>query len=152
METVSVILFVIVLLMQVALFILFFFERRRNIRRYNAVMNYIDRAIDGTCATNEAVLKDFREILNAKIKSNEEFINFTTNSFLKTIDEKLKLQSDSAQKLEARVAAKVDELLLDYAQAQEAAGKINSFAGSLSAIFDYDPIKAIQKGRKKEAG
>jgi uncharacterized protein YigA (DUF484 family) len=50
-----------------------------------------------------------------------------------------------------KIQKQLEDLLLDYTQAQAAASRINDFGASLASIFDYDPMKAIQKGRDKEA-
>ena len=44
--------------------------------------------------------------------------------------------------------ANLEELKLDYTEAQSAANHINDFAVGLANIFDYDPVEARrqQKG------
>ena len=52
---------------------------------------------------------------------------------------------------EQSISDRFSKLSVDYTEAQQAADKVNDFASSLASIFDYDPLKAIQKGRNKEA-
>lgn len=47
---------------------------------------------------------------------------------------------------------KISDLALDYTEAQEAAGKVNSYASSLAHIFDYDPVAAAKRNREKGMG
>ena len=44
---------------------------------------------------------------------------------------------------------KISGLELDYQEAQKAANKVNDFGSALANIFDYDPIRAMQRSREK---
>ena len=44
---------------------------------------------------------------------------------------------------------KTSGLELDYQEAQKAANKVNDFGSALANIFDYDPIRAMQRSREK---
>lgn len=41
----------------------------------------------------------------------------------------------------------IEEVALDYREAQNAASHINDFARGLSNIFDYDPLRSARKSR-----
>lgn len=65
-------------------------------------------------------------------------------------DRKLVNAADRLKDLEEDHSKTLHELAalrLDYAQAREAAGKVNTFAQGLANIFDYDPIEALRKSR-----
>ena len=124
MDIISMILLAVVLVAQIVLFVLFFLEKRYVNYRLSTMLQYIDRKVEDADCRDE-VEENYREIRSVCEKAFE--------SQNKEIEERFKI------------------LALDYAQAQEAAGKINSFAENLASIFDYDPLVAIKKGRKKEA-
>lgn len=44
---------------------------------------------------------------------------------------------------------KTSGLELDYQEAQKAANKVNDFGSALANIFDYDPLRAMQRSREK---
>ena len=67
------------------------------------------------------------------------------DEFEENVNERFKRQSEEIFK-------KIDSLAVSYAEAQQAADKVNEFATGLASIFDYDPLVAIKKGRNKEAG
>lgn len=50
---------------------------------------------------------------------------------------------------QANLEKRLSELLPEYRQAQEAADKVNDFARGLANIFDYDPVGAARRSRKK---
>lgn len=143
MEFIFAILLVIVLLAQITLFALFFLERWRLNKRINAMPDYIDRVVGDAKIYCENSAKEQMEVFDKK-----------TNERLKRQDEvyteRFARYHDAFLEMKNSVNTKVDGLLLDYTQAQQAADKVNDFASSLASIFDYDPLKAIQKGREKE--
>lgn len=49
----------------------------------------------------------------------------------------------------AALNGKISGLDLDYQEAQKAANKVNDFGDALANIFDYDPIRAMQRSREK---
>ena len=148
METVFVILLAVVSLVQIALFTLFFLEKRHNHQRNNAMLTYIDHVVeDGISNCQDEVnkrLNAFGKNIDERFKSRDEKANQQWVEFLQEIQNILTEQENKANE-------RLNSMLLDYTQAQEAANKINDFSASLASIFDYDPIRAIQKGRKKEA-
>lgn len=148
MELITMILLTVVILAQAVLFTLHFLEKNRNDRRYHALLSYIDLEIE------------------VKISDVEESTGKLMGDFGKKIDERFTTQRAEAAKrneellqtfhsaldeTKSAVSSQLNGMMLDYTQAQEAANKINDFGASLANIFDYDPIKAIQKGRNKEA-
>lgn len=126
MEYISMILLIVVLLAQITLFVLYFLERRRSRQRNSAMLTYIDRTVND-------VKTDCKDSIN-KFK----------------IDALEAVQSEFSRQ-EQSISDRFSKLSVDYTEAQQAADKVNDFASSLASIFDYDPLKAIQKGRKKEA-
>ena len=146
MDIIAMILLAIVLVAQIVLFILFFLEKRHSYRRYRAMLEYIDRRVaDADCQEEiEASVKEQLDAFNKKI--DERFARQN-----EVYDERFNRYHDAIIETRNTVSDKLDSLVLDYSQAQEAADKVNEFASGLASIFDYDPIKAMQKGRKKEA-
>lgn len=135
MEIISMILLTIVLVAQIVLFVLYFLEKRYVNHRFSAMLQYTDRRIN-ECDSKEDVMECVDDVLDA---------------FGEKINERFKRQNEVIGEFQRTVNDKVDRLALDYSTAQEAANKVNDYASSLASIFDYDPIKAVQKGRKKEA-
>lgn len=78
-------------------------------------------------------------------RRNKSILNYIDNTITEEVDRRIKEQ-------EEKNAETLNSLKLDYSQAQQAANRINDFGGCLANIFDYDPLKAIQKGRRTEAG
>jgi hypothetical protein len=135
MEIISMILLTIVLVAQIVLFVLYFLEKRYVNHRFSAMLQYTDRRIN-ECDSKEDVMDCVDDVLDA---------------YSEKVDERLKRQNEVIGEFQKTVNEKVDRLALDYSTAQEAANKVNDYASSLASIFDYDPIKAVQRGRKKEA-
>lgn len=146
MDIISMILLAIVLVAQIVLFVLYFLEKRYVNHRFSAMLQYIDRKVEDADCREEIeesvddMLDAFGEKINERFKRQDE-VN----------TERFKRHHDAIIETRNAVSEQVKGLLLDYTQAQEAADKVNEFATGLASIFDYDPIKAIQKGRKKEA-
>lgn len=135
MDIISMILLAIVLVVQIVLFVLYFLEKRYVNHRFSAMLQYIDRKVEGA---------DCREEI-------EESVDDMLDAFGEKINERFKMQAAVIDEFKNTVNAQIGKITLNYAEAQQAADKVNDFASSLASIFDYDPIKAIQKGRKKEA-
>ena len=53
-------------------------------------------------------------------------------------------------KLIQEIQGKLQDLSLDYSQAQNAVNHINDFSNGLMQLFDYDPMEALR--RKRESG
>ena len=134
MEYISMILLAVVLVAQIVLFALFFLEKRYVNHRFSAMLQYID------CKVEDA---DCREKVEGIV--DEMLVDFGEK-----IDERFKRQTEVIDEFKNTVDTQIGGIALDYAEAQQAANKVNDFASSLASIFDYDPIQAIQKGRKKE--
>lgn len=146
MDFISMILFSVVFLAQITLFVLFFWEKRHNNRRYSALLQYIERRInDVDC--REEIEKHVDERVDAFKKKID--MRFADQDELYT--ERHIRQNDAIMNFRNTVSEKLDSMMLDYSQAQEAASKVNEFASGLASIFDYDPIEALKKGRNREA-
>ena len=128
MEIISMILLTVVLVAQIVLFVLYFLEKRYVNHRFSAMLQYIDRKVAGVDCRDE-------------VKEN---VNELLNAFDEKINDRFKRQSEE-------IFEKIDSLAVSYAEAQQAADKVNEFATGLASIFDYDPLVAIKKGRNKEA-
>ena len=128
---------------------MFFVEKRRSVQRNQAMLDYVEKSVEGgisACQDEIAeLLKANSDSVDAKFKAIDESRDKWREDIL------WKTQSIITEH-ESRTNERLNNMLLDYSQAQEAASKINDFGASLASIFDYDPMKAIQKGRKKEAG
>jgi hypothetical protein len=135
MDIISMILLTVVLVVQIVLFTLYFLERRYTNRRFDAMLQYIDRKVEDA---------DCREEI-------KESVDDMLNAFGEKINERFKRQTEVIDEFKNTVNAQIGGIALDYAEAQQAANKVNDFASSLASIFDYDPIQAIQRGRNKEA-
>ena len=135
MDVISMILLAIVLVAQIVLFVLYFLEKRYVNHRFSAMLQYIDRKVKDA---------DCREEI-------EESVDDMLDAFGEKINERFEVQTENINEFKKTVNSQIVKITLNYAEAQQAADKVNDFASSLASIFDYDPIKAIQKGRKKEA-
>ena len=135
MDIISMILLTVVLVAQIVLFVLFFLEKRYVNHRFSAMLQYIDRKVEDA---------DCREEI-------EESVDDMLSAFGEKIDERFKRQTEVIDEFKNTVNDQIGGISLDYAEAQQAADKVNEFATGLASIFDYDPLVAIKKGRKKEA-
>ena len=146
MEYISMILLVVVLLAQITLFVLFFLEKRYVNHRFSAMLQYIDRKVEDADCREEVqeivddMLDAFAEKIELRFKQKDELYN-----------EKFTRYHDAFMDMKNTVNAELGAIRLDYTEAQQAADKVNDFATGLASIFDYDPLKALQKGRNKEA-
>lgn len=123
----------VLLVLQIALTTIFLLEKRRNNRRYRAMLEYVERYVEDTASSLEIQITEEKADTISKIETALQEHN-----------------SEMTKRL-ADVNQKYETLEMDYSQAQDAARRINDFGSSLASIFDYDPMKAIQKGRTKEA-
>ena len=121
------------LALQSAFVIMFFAEKRRSDRRYQAMLDYVHRYVEDVSSSLE-----------------DQIIEEKTDTITK-VESALRTHSADMIQRMADVDKKCEALEMDYSQAQNAAKRINDFGSSLASIFDYDPMKAIQKGRTKEA-
>lgn len=135
MDFISMILLMVVLVAQIVLFALFFLEKRYVNNCFSAMLQYIDRKVEDA---------DCREEI-------EESVDDMLSAFGEKIDERFKRQTEVIDEFKNTVNDQIGGISLDYAEAQQAADKVNEFATGLASIFDYDPLVAIKKGRKKEA-
>ncbi len=135
MEIISMILLTIVLVAQIVLFVLYFLEKRYVNLRFSAMLQYTDRRI------NECDSKD--DVMDC--------VDDALDTFSEKVNERFKRQTEVIDEFKNTVNAKIGGIALDYAEAQQAADKVNEFATGLASIFDYDPLVAIKKGRNKEA-
>lgn len=122
-----------VLALQIAFVIMFFAEKRRSDRRYQAMLDYVHRYVEDISSSLEDQIVEEKADTIAKVDG--ALHKYSTDIFQRMAD----------------VDRKCEALEMDYSQAQNAAKRINDFGSSLASIFDYDPMKAIQKGRTKEA-
>lgn len=135
MDFISMILLAVVLVAQIVLFVLFLLEKRYVNHRFSAMLQYIDRKVEDA---------DCREEIG-------ESVDDMLSAFGEKIDERFKRQTEVIDEFKNTVNDQIGGIALDYAEAQQAADKVNEFATGLASIFDYDPLVAIKKGRKKEA-
>lgn len=142
MDYISMILFLLVLSAQVTMFVLFFLEKKRVQRRFDAFLQYIDRRFEAA---------DFREEIEEMIEASGKKVEEQFKVREAVYDERFARHHDAIVETKRSVSEQVNNLLLDYTQAQEAANKVNEFATGLAAIFDYDPIEAMKRNRQREA-
>ena len=135
MELVSMVLLAVNMLALMVLSVLFLREKQRSNQRYQAMLGYVDRYAEDVNANCDDSAKNLIDQYASKIRED----------VLRSVNESLNQQNSKIQE-------QLENLVLDYAQAQSAASRINDFGASLASIFDYDPLKAIQKSRNKEAG
>lgn len=148
MVIISIILLAVVLLAQISLFILFFAEKRRSVQRNQAMLDYVEKSVEGGIS---ACQEETAELLKANCESIDARFKAIDESSNKWREDILCKTKSIITEHESRTNERLNNMLLDYSQAQEAASRINDFGANLANIFDYDPLKAIQKGRKKEA-
>ena len=108
----------LVFLLQVAFGILFVVEKKRSNLRYNAMLSYVDRSTDGVASNCE--------------ESTNYLINEHAEKIIVLVKNAISEQNDKIQK-------QLEDLLLDYTQAQAAASRINDFGASLASIFQVLP-------------
>lgn len=135
MEVVSVLLICAYLAVAVV-YTLFFIEKNRSNRRYSAMLDYVNRYAEDISNAQDAYIESVRDDITSEMKME-----------LRKQQDTMILMQDQIYKVEDKYSS----LEMDYSQAQDAAKRINDFGSSLASIFDYDPMKAIQKGRNKEA-
>mgnify|MGYP003396623440 CR=1 FL=1 len=150
MEYISMILLIVVLVAQIVLFTLFFLEKRYVNHRFSAMLQYIDRKVEDADCREEAeeIVNEFLEAYAEKI---DERFSSTNRKISENYSEVLKVCKTAFEQQDKEIDARFDTVLLSYTEAQQAADKVNDFATGLASIFDYDPLRAIQRGRKKEA-
>ena len=135
MEVVSV-LFICLYATLAVMYTMFFLEKRRSNRRYNAMLDYVNRYAEDISNAQYAYIESVRDDITSEMKME-----------LRKQQDTMILMQDQIYKVEDKYSS----LEMDYSEAQDAAKRINDFGSSLASIFDYDPMKAIQKGRNKEA-
>ena len=122
MPYLSIILFSIALVLSAANAALFIWLKRR-----------FDRKIALLIQINDVITNNInciRELFKELEKKNEYHVE--------TIQERMN-----------DLNGKISGLELDYQEAQKAANKVNDFGSALANIFDYDPIRAMQRSREK---
>lgn len=150
MDLITIILFAVVLVAQIVLFVLYFLEKRHVKHRFSAMLQYIDRkAEDADCRAE--VEDNVNELLDDFDKKIRERFVVTNKAISENYTEVLNVCKKAFETQDEKIENRFKTLEIDYTQAQTAANKVNDFASSLASIFDYDPIRAIQKGRNKEA-
>lgn len=162
MEPIFMILFAVVFLFQIALFVLLIRVKRHGDVRYKAVFDYLEWMFQDHDARFETVVKEcddrmynlinaFGKDIDAKMGAQDKSTVDILNTFRAEMSEQENRLKEKLSEQEDQFNERLDEIALDFTQAQEAASKINDFGYSLASIFDYDPIKSLQKNRKKEA-
>lgn len=144
MEYLTTILLAIVLVAQIVIILLFFFEKRKNSRRHFASIDYIDRLVSAVSSDLHADMDDLRVELNNTVSEKINQQNALN-------EERFKRHHDAIMETRNTINAEINGVKLEFTQAQEAAERINDFGASLASIFDYDPIEALQRNRRKEA-
>ena len=144
------ILFTILFVEQIVLYILYFLKKRHDDLRYSALLQYIDRKVNDADCRDE-IEDNISERLGAFDKKIDERFSATNRKISENYTEILKVCKTAFEKQDEEIDARFNAVALDYSQAQEAASKVNEFASGLASIFDYDPVRALQKGRNKEA-
>ena len=150
MDIISMILLTVVLVVQIVLFTLYFLEKRYTNRRFDAMLQYIDRKVeDADC--REEIEEFVDDKLDTFSKNVNERFSATSRVIAGNYEEVLNVCKKAFEQQDTNIDKRFEVLALDYSEAQQAANKVNDFASSLASIFDYDPIQAIQRGRNKEA-
>ena len=124
MDHISMILFAVVFIVQLAISILFCIDKRRAKKRKMDMVNYIDSSFSEWDTATKEMVNEMLSVHREQLRQ----LNGTIN----------------------QISEKISRLSIDYTEAQEAADKVNDFASSLASIFDYDPLRARHKGRDKE--
>ena len=150
MDIISMILLTVVLVAQIVLFVLHFQEKRYVDHRFSAMLQYIDRKVEDADCRSE-VEENVNEMLNAFGKKNDEQFAITNCKIAENYSGILNVCKKAFETQDKEIEERFKILALDYAQAQEAADKVNDFATGLASIFDYDPLEAIKKGRERQA-
>lgn len=99
-----------------------------------------DRKIALLIQINDVITNNInciRELFKELEKKNEYHV--------KTIQERM----NDLNVIISELKEKTSGLELDYQEAQKAANKVNDFGSALANIFDYDPLRAMQRSREK---
>lgn len=129
MPYLSIILFSIALVISAVNAALFIWLKRR-----------FDRKIALLIQINDVITNNInciRELFKELEKKNEYHV--------KTIQERM----NDLNVIISELKEKTSGLELDYQEAQKAANKVNDFGSALANIFDYDPVRALQRSREK---
>ena len=130
------------LLAAVANIILFSVEKKRNERRYKAMLDYIGNKCDATLNAAAEYVKEFtseffdKEKEYFKTENNEFFVEFS-----KSMRERFEQQQRDIDSLKNGACP-------DYEKALAAANAVNDFNAGISAIMNFDPIAAARARRQ----
>ena len=88
-----------------------------------------------------ALLIQINDVITNNINCSRELF--------KELEKKNEYHVETIQERMNDLNGKISGLELDYQEAQKAANKVNDFGSALANIFDYDPIRAMQRSREK---
>lgn len=118
-------------------------------------------ALENGVAKDWRNLKDICDILDDRVEALEKSRDELEKKFayhakvLETMDNEftglnLDVEKVSQYKTDIEaIRAELENLKLDYREAQNAASQINDYAGHLANIFSYDPLEEMKKSRKE---
>ncbi len=122
MEIIAIILGSLALLAALMNTILILVEKKRSKKNWDALIHYVNN--ECKVSHDNAVSKATEKIEEAKGAVNAQIATVITDC-----------------------KKAIEEISLDYRDAQNAANHINDFARGLSNIFDYDPLRSARKSR-----
>lgn len=109
-------------------------EKKRTKEKINAILDH----------SAKVLLHDQRieENFEKRLRSSQD----ETEAMKAGLEKRI---AEAAQDINKNLEKRIEDLMMDYTQAKEAAKKVNDFASDLMNIFSYDPLAAA-KSRNME--
>lgn len=112
-------------------------DKKREIVRRQALIDYIDNVADGT-------LEEAEEYVNQRFAKASEAREKENTALAHEIDKRFERQQAEIQNLKAGAEP-------DYQQAMAAAKAVNDFNSSIISIMNFDPIEVARRNRNNGA-
>lgn len=139
-------------------FILFFAEKKRDVARRQAMLDYVNNQCESTIEENEEFVKDFvstffgEEFKQFEAETEKRFSYY--GSSFDSIAERTMQQQIDIECLKSDIEKLKSGAVPNYEAALAAANAVNDFNAGISAIMNFDPIetaRARRRGSEKEA-
>ncbi len=114
---------------------------RRTERWKDSMRAYFQNCVSASESAIQAYVDQKLELAGEAADDIRENVNETAGN--------LRERMDGIEKQMGEIGKQVEDLKLDYREAQAAASHINDYAAGLERIFNYDPVDALKKSRKE---
>lgn len=146
MQTITLILSIIAVILAGAALGVSVQERRRNQNRFKIQRKSM---IDYIKQENDALRKSMTDYIGQEITaSKKEAAENTRNSFLRAVAA-LRNLSDRVKKQSERIHDLESGVIPDYDEAKKAVDAVNDINRGISGILGYDPLEARRKSRQE---